>query len=447
MNEKSFHLDYLPDNVVKLFENLFFQKGLVYAVLFFIGLVSGLKISIAAFLCIATLLLSLFCTLISRHSDSLALIIISLFLIVNYETTNTPSIIRYLIYIVSGLTLILNNRLIFIKKNLTLLTLLIFSILVATVYSSFQHYIEFKVQPFFRDLFVLFVLFIFCLLSKDIKVNLQLIFILLIGALFGEILYLATNEIVGYLNYSSVKTFILFIPYYLFIKGKNYYALFSLFLCLIVISNYGTRMILLSLIFFSFVGLIIFLLKKGSFRSIVFASIFTLFSFFSLQYILSYEFIQGLKSVAFLGEFYDPKSTSIYEIFKILDPVRYAEHQIFFSRSWTEILFGNGLGAGIIDVKGYLGFVNYYQSAFSQEEINANIYFNLHDYWIDYGLRFGLIPALAIIFFMAIKPMIEGDIFTGIFNGVMLICMTYSGAGILIVALLNRFHKHSFDHQ
>ena len=112
-----------------------------------------------------------------------------------------------------------------------------------------------------------------------------------------------------------------------------------------------------------------------------------LFFYLSLQYFLSFEYLQGFKSIAFFSEFYNPENASIYEIFKVLDPVRYAEHQIFFSRNLIEILFGNGLGAGIADIEGYLGFVNYYQSAFSQEEINTNIYFNLHDFWIDYGSK------------------------------------------------------------
>ena len=88
---------------------------------------------------------------------------------------------------------------------------------------------------------------------------------------------------------------------------------------------------------------------------------------------------------------------------------------------------------------GYLGFVNFYQSAFSQEEINTNIFFNLHDYWTDYGLRFGLIAVIAIIFFVSIRPMLNGEYFIGIFLGVLLICTTYSGSGILILILLIRF--------
>ena len=97
------------------------------------------------------------------------------------------------------------------------------------------------------------------------------------------------------------------------------------------------------------------------------------------------------------------------------------------------------MGAGIVDTDGYLGFVNYFQSAFSQEEINSNTYFNLHDYWIDYGLRFGLIPVLLILFYTAISPMLLGNTFTGIFNGVMLVCITYSGSGMLIFALLVKY--------
>ena len=346
-----------------------------------------------------------------------------------------------MVYIAGAIAMILNNKPILIQKNLILLSLLLISIFVATLFSSFESYIELTMQSLFRDLFVLFVLFIFCIVPKNYGINLSFIFTLLIGVLFGEILYLAVNDYSVYFNYSSVKAFILFVPYYLFLKRKYNFAVFSLFLCLIVISNYGTRMILLSLAFFSLVGVIIFLLRKGSSKRIFMSLALILFFYLSLQYFLSFEYLQGFKSIAFFSEFYNPENASIYEIFKVLDPVRYAEHQIFFSRNLIEILFGNGLGAGIADIEGYLGFVNYYQSAFSQEEINTNIYFNLHDFWIDYGLRFGLIPVLIIIFLVAIKPMLDGDTFTGIFYGVMLICITYSGSGILIVALLKRFQR------
>lgn len=439
MNERSFHFDYLPNVIFESIEKIFFSYKLIYPILFIIGFISGLKLSISVIFCLITLLFSLFSTFINRNSDAISLIIISLYLIVNYEILNTPSFIRYLIYFSAIWILLINNRPLFLKKNLFLFLALFFTILVASFASSFQSYIEFKTQPLIRDLFVLFLLLIFCLLPKINKINLSFLFVLLTGVLFGEILYVLTNEYSTYFNYSSVKTLILFIPYFLLLKERKFLAIFSLFLCFIAISNYGTRMILLSLIFFSILGLVIFLLRKGTTRSIIAGIASIILSIFAIQFLLSYEYLQGLKAIAFLTEFYDPQNTSIYEVFKILDPVRYAEHQIFFSRSLLEILFGNGLGAGIVDTDGYLGFVNYFQSAFSQEEINSNTYFNLHDYWIDYGLRFGLIPVLLILFYTAISPMLLGNTFTGIFNGVMLVCITYSGSGMLIFALLVKY--------
>ena len=439
MNERSFHFDYLPNVIFESIEKIFFSYKLIYPILFIIGFISGLKLSISAIFCLITLLFSLFSTLINRNSDAISLIIISLYLIVNYEIVNTPSFIRYLIYSSAIWIMVVNNRPFFIKKNLLLFLTLFFTVLLATFVSSFQSYIEYKTQPLIRDLFVLFLLLIFCLLPKINRINFKFLFILLSGVLFGEILYVLTNEYSVYFNYSSVKALILFIPYFLFLKERKFLAIFSLVLCLIAISNYGTRMILLSFIFFSILGLVIFLFRNGTTKSITAGIASIILSIFGIQFLLSYEYLQGLKAIAFLAEFYDPQNTSIYEIFKILDPVRYAEHQVFFSRSLLEILFGNGLGAGIVDTNGYLGFVNYFQSAFSQEEINSNIYFNLHDYWIDYGLRFGLISVLLILFYTAISPMLLGNTYTGIFNGVMLVCITYSGSGMLILALLLKY--------
>ncbi len=443
MYEKSFHFDFLLNNVVSFLEKIFFSKFFLFPLLFLIGIISGLKLSIAIFLCFFTLLLCLFCILVDRKSESLAFIIISLYLVVNYEILNTPSILRYLVYILAVTMFAVNNQFIFKKNNFLLFSFLIICVFFATFVSSFFHYIQLNIQSLFRDFFVIFLLFFFCLIPKEINIKLSLIFVLLFGVLIGEIIYIATNEYSVYFNYSSVKTLILFLPYYLFLKGKNGLGTLFLVLCLIPISNYGTRMIILSSIVLSVLAVIIFLVKRGSFRSIFLASIFFFLCIFSIQYLLTLPFFLGFKTIAFLGEFYNPENTSIYEIFKILDPVRYAEHQIFFSRSLFEILFGNGLGAGIVDTNGYLGFVNYFQSAFSQEEINSNVYFTLHDYWIDYGLRFGFVATLFLLHVIAIKPMLSGDYFTGIFYGVMLICMTYSGSGLLILSLFLKFNQNA----
>jgi len=148
-----------------------------------------------------------------------------------------------------------------------------------------------------------------------------------------------------------------------------------------------------------------------------------------------------------LSIFYSLGDYGILEIAKILDAVRYAEHQIFFSRSIPEILFGNGLGSGIYDINSYLGFVNYWQSAFSQEEIQSNYFYNLHDYWIDFGLRFGLLSVLIVLYLVSIGQMLKGNIFYGIMMGCLLINVTYSGSGIILVALMHKFYRHNFEQQ
>ena len=147
MNERSFHFDYLPNVIFESIEKIFFSYKLIYPILFIIGFISGLKLSISVIFCLITLLFSLFSTFINRNSDAISLIIISLYLIVNYEFVNTPSFIRYLIYFSAIWIMLVNNRPLFIKKNLFLFLALFFTVLVASFASSFQSYIEFKTQP------------------------------------------------------------------------------------------------------------------------------------------------------------------------------------------------------------------------------------------------------------------------------------------------------------
>lgn len=440
MQDKSFHSGYLLNTLFQSLETFLFSRKLIYPILIFFGILSGLKLfAVSVYLSLFTILIFFYLVLISRKGEAASLLIISLYLIVNYEASTTPSIVRYLIYGSAIVFYLSNLSMPISKKALLSFFCLCFFLVLASLGSSFKNYIVFDYSTLIRDLFVLLVLFTFCLQAKAIKLNLALVFYLLLGILFGELIYIATSEYSVYFNYSSVKTLILFVPFYLFQTGRTKLGIFSFLLCLVVISNYGTRMIILSLIIFSFISAFIYVYKSKNIKLLFISSIVLTAIITIIGYLLSFQFLLGFKSIAFLQEFYNPESFSINDILKILDPVRYAEHEIFFSRNYFEILFGNGLGAGIKDVDGHLGFVNFYQSAFSQEEINTNIFFNLHDYWTDYGLRFGLIAVIAIIFFVSIRPMLNGEYFIGIFLGVLLICTTYSGSGILILILLIRF--------
>ena len=83
---------------------------------------------------------------------------------------------------------------------------------------------------------------------------------------------------------------------------------------------------------------------------------------------------------------------------KLIDPWRFGELQLLFDRNLFFILFGEGFGSGIFDSKGYLDFADFGQTAYSEKELISGIFYNMHDLWTDYGLRFELIFIIVLLY-------------------------------------------------
>ena len=133
------------------------------------------------------------------------------------------------------------------------------------------------------------------------------------------------------------------------------------------------------------------------------------------------------------------------ELILLTDPVRYAEFSLFFERDLFSILFGDGLAAGLVDGSGKMVFVDLDDTAFSQQELDSSIYYNLHETILDSGLRFGLIPIL-FVFIKTIFDLFKGD---PIKNSVLLIlfmCSFWSINGILAFYLVYQSEdQHCFS--
>ena len=71
-----------------------------------------------------------------------------------------------------------------------------------------------------------------------------------------------------------------------------------------------------------------------------------------------------------------------------------------FDRSLLSILLSDGLASGLYDPNGLMNMVSYDDTSFSQIEIDSSTYYNLHDFVTDFGLRFGLIPVVVIIYWL-----------------------------------------------
>jgi hypothetical protein len=104
------------------------------------------------------------------------------------------------------------------------------------------------------------------------------------------------------------------------------------------------------------------------------------------------------------------------------------------------LLFGSGLGSGLVDSLGVLSYVPIdAQYAFTAEEIAAGVFFNLHDFWIDFGLRFGLVSVGAIFYLVVLRQMRSGRFAVGVWFGLLLLNTTFATSGLLLMAVMYRF--------
>jgi hypothetical protein len=127
---------------------------------------------------------------------------------------------------------------------------------------------------------------------------------------------------------------------------------------------------------------------------------------------------------------------SFLEKLEEIDRTRFVEHKLFFQRSIFEVVFGSGFGSGLEDPNNELGFSVDNAGSFSSQEIYNHKYYNLHDTWIDFGLRFGLLSVLVCYFFMY-KKMKSKNVDLRISSAILFIlftCASFSSSGLILIA-------------
>jgi hypothetical protein len=204
---------------------------------------------------------------------------------------------------------------------------------------------------------------------------------------------------------------------------------------------YGTRMISLSIVALLGAALVVTLIKNRNGRGIL-ASLFALLILTNINIIetISNTELVQFKALAFIVQIQQKFDISdISLMLTVLDPVRFAEHQLFFDRPISEVIFGSGLGSGIYDTHGALAFVTFDQTAFSEKEIISSTFYNLHDFWIDFGLRFGLLPLAYIIYRTILREMLYNYPWHGVLFGILLLNTTFATSGMILTALLAKF--------
>jgi hypothetical protein len=136
---------------------------------------------------------------------------------------------------------------------------------------------------------------------------------------------------------------------------------------------------------------------------------------------------------------------NFFESLKLIDPWRFGELQLLLDRNLFFILFGEGFGSGIFDSKGYLDFADFGQTAYSEKELISGIFYNMHDLWTDYGLRFGLIFIIVLLYDLIKNIVLSKSLLKTFYAMLIMIavfCTFFSSAGIILISLLYLNYLH-----
>lgn len=266
-----------------------------------------------------------------------------------------------------------------------------------------------------------------------------------LGLLLSEILNLAYffDATAGdYLSYDSLKGAVVFVSLYMLVRGRLLAFAVLCALGLFVLIGYATRMLLITYALLA-VLLLFGKVVRGVGKLLILAALCA--GVAVVVFVLPREFIEGNRLFAVFYALAD--AGDWLEYMRILDPVRYVEHQMFLSRPPLEILLGSGLGSGFIDVTGQMSFVESGTGAFSDQELLAGQYFRLHDAWIYFGLRLGLVFVVVMYAYFAIAAINKwrDAALLGGFGLILLNSATFSISGLLMTALVAKQIAFAFQ--
>lgn len=369
-----------------------------------------------------------------------SLLLLALFLSVDnggavYNITN--SIVRYTIYIVSAYALTEGIKL--SRKNCFIFV----SLITVPVILSIYNYEHIDTNTLERDLLLsILTSTIICKsdLSAPFQIRIDLISNFLIIFLLAELLnifvFSSAWDRREYLNYNSTKSLVVLPTFYYLSKGNLKKTILLFFLTIPVLIAYATRMIIVTYVLIIAVNLIRYWVLKPTNVTII---ILLFIGINQLTKHNNFEF-EGYKATAVFVEIL--REGDLLDKIKAIDPVRYVETSLFFDRNVFNILFGSGFGSGLHDINNDFFFVNDTDTAFSQKELREGYFYNLHDSWVDIGLRFGLI-FICIAYFIVIKnvnsfKVNKSTLAKTLF--VLISCAFFSSQGLLIIFFV--FHSY-----
>lgn len=354
--------------------------------------------------------------------------------VLDFGTTIGP--IRYLVYVVAISAFIVDTKV--QRRGLIVMS----SVVVFYTVVTFVSHNELSETQFFRDLQILALLATLFVLkgNKPFNLNVPILMVTITAYLVSEL----SNFFVfrefwhgHYMSYDSTKYLIVFPSLVALLARRSLPAFMLIFLTIPVLIGYTSRTL-----FLAYIVCIIFIfafwhMKHGQNKRVLAISVTIVVLMLNLTVVDLNPLFAKFKALNIVPIV----QTHGLAVIELLDPVRYNSSLMFFQLPISEILFGRGLGSGIEDVAGRLDFVLPEQTAFSLEELNTRYFYNFHDFWVDIGLRFGLLPLLYfLVWFMFQRPKhsYEG-------NAVWLVAIIglcsafFSAAGLISVFFLMRY--------
>lgn len=313
-----------------------------------------------------------------------------------YNTTTSP--VKYATYIIAILVLIqIVSSQIKTFSAISGLALVVIVALSTLAYSIDSASIQ-QSSTAVRDVLLLLCIGICLFNVKAGRVDLEPLYYASLGFLGAEVinLMLLFDRVTHhYMSFASIKAFIIFPLFYrLYVDRKVTFASTGLAIpILLVMLAYNSKMVIFSLAFALLAMLIGMVYKRPAHILWLLLGPLALLGLFQLTLLL-FPDVGGNRILSFLTLFAEGKG--VFATIEELEPIRWHQHYLFFSRGILEIFFGNGIGAGIRDAGGQLANVAN-ETAFTVEEMRDSAFFNFHDIWIDFGLRFGLVSVAFIV--------------------------------------------------
>lgn len=406
------------------------------AALYFAGLLVAQRftlLTLSAYACLIPLLLLAVPSVRARYAFTLTLIALLASVDLGGQVyLETPGVLRYLLY--AALTILIwQGKWRFDHRSIAVVIVYLGLLVMNTI----VHPYSLDGYTLSRDLITLLLGFTVYFKARPERIqslNYDLVLWFCAGVISSELLniiffyQLSDGE---YLNYSSFKYLVVAPCLYFLINRKYGYSVVVGVLTILVLTNYASRMLMLT-----FLGTTLLILLRDLFKFIKFSTAIIMVAIAALLYIvvdnsdINLEAFRALTAVATLVGAVD------VEILRHLDPVRFIENSIFFGQNPYNLLIGNGLGTGIFDVYGEFKFVPDDGAAFSSKELSESHFFRLHDSWTWFGYRFGLLPYLLFII-VSLKGLLSLRPRTTMAAVMMLLTMvnsTFSIGGIFICA-------------